>query len=358
MKKLLIFGYTMEMGGAEKALSDTLNYLHDKCEIDLYLLEKKGILLNSIPANVNVYQMKKNLFTYALFRYIPFIRKLVINKIANKKDYGYVFGYMEGRCGTWVSDIKKNLKKYAWIHNDVTKFNIGISDKEARNTYSSVDKVICVSKEAKEKFISKYQIDPNKVEVIYNFIDEDTIIKKSTAFPVKNKVFTFVNVAKMRDQKRQDRLVNAAVYLKAKGYKFQIQLVGDGPNYDKIKSLIEEKQVSDVVKTLGLQENPYPYIKNADYFVLSSYMEGYGIVIKEALFLHTKVITTDVVGPREILLDGKYGLIIPNNDEDIKYAMEDVMKNKEKYKYLEENIKLYHGDNDMIKEKTMKLLDL
>ena len=81
-------------------------------------------------------------------------------------------------------------------------------------------------------------------------------------------------------------------------------------------------------------------------------------LVKEALFLHTKVITTDVVGPREILLDGKYGLSIPNNDEDIKYAMEDVMKNKEKYKYLEENIKSYHGDNDMIKEKTMKLLDL
>ena len=37
MKKLLIFGYTMEMGGAEKALVDTLNYLYDKCEIDFTL---------------------------------------------------------------------------------------------------------------------------------------------------------------------------------------------------------------------------------------------------------------------------------------------------------------------------------
>ena len=98
MKKLLVFGYTMEMGGAEKALVDTLNYLNDKCEIDLYLLEKKGSLMESIPDNVNVYQMKNNILTYALFRYIPLYRKRVINKIANKKDYGYVFGYMEGRC--------------------------------------------------------------------------------------------------------------------------------------------------------------------------------------------------------------------------------------------------------------------
>lgn len=358
MKKLLVFGYTMEMGGAEKALSDTLNYLQDKCEIDLYLLEKKGSLLPTIPKNVNIYQIKNNKIIYALFRYLPFIRKKVINKIANKKDYGYVFGYMEGRCGTWVSDIKKNIKKYAWIHNDVTKFNIGISDKEAKHTYSNVDKVICVSQEAKDKFIEKYHLDSSTIDVIYNFIDEDAIIKKASEFKVNNKVFTFVNVAKMRDQKRQDRLVNAAFYLKEKGYKFNLQLVGDGPNLNKIKNLVKEKNLTDVVSILGLQNNPYPYIKNADWFVLSSYMEGYGIVIKEALFLHKKIITTDVVGPREILLNGKYGLIVPNNDEDIKYTMEDVLVNKDKYQYLDKSLKEYQGDNDIIKEKTMKLLDM
>lgn len=358
MKKLLVFGYTMEMGGAEKALVDTLKYLSDKCEIDLYLLEKKGTLLNSIPKNVNVYQMKNNPITYAIFRFIPFIRKIFINKIASKKDYGYVFGYMEGRCGTWVSDIKKPIKKYAWIHNDVEKFNIGISDKEAKKTYSNVDKVICVSKEAKEIFVKKYGIDSSKVAVIYNFIDTSAIIKKSKEFKIENKVFTFVNVAKMRDQKRQDRLVNAAVYLKNKGYKFNIQLIGDGPNLNKIKEMVNDLAVADVVTVLGLKNNPYPYIKNADYFVLSSYMEGYGIVIKEALTLKTKVITTDVVGPKEILENGKYGIIVPNNDDDIKYVMEEVMNNNEKYKYLEENLKEYQGDNEKIKKETMKLLEM
>lgn len=358
MKKLLVFGYTMDMGGAEKALIDTLNYLHDECEIDLYLLEKKGSLLASIPKNVGVYQLKNNLFTYALFRYIPFIRKIIINKIANKKDYGYVFGYMEGRAGTWVSDIKKDIKKYAWIHNDVTKFDIGISSKEIKKSYSSLTKVICVSNEAREKFIEKYHIDKNKVIVIYNFIDELTISKKALEFPVKNDVFTFVNVAKMRDQKRQDRLVKAAHYLKQSGYKFQLQLIGDGPNLDKIRKLVHDYDVADVVKVLGLKTNPYPYIKNADYFVLSSYMEGYGIVIKEALFLHTKVITTDVVGPREILQDGKYGLIVKNNDEDIMYMMEDVIKNKNKYKYLDKRLDNYKGDNEIIMKETKKLLDM
>lgn len=358
MKNLLVFGYTMEMGGAEKALADTLNYLNEKCEIDLYLLEKKGSLLENIPSNINVYQMKNNLFIYILFRYVPFFRKILINKIANKKDYGYVFGYMEGRCGTWVSDIKKNIKKYVWIHNDVMKFDIGISNKEIVSTYNKVDKVICVSKDARDNFCLKYNIPKSKTEVIYNFIDEKTILKKAKEFKVKNNVFTFVNVAKMRDQKRQDRLVNAAIYLKEKGYDFKIQLIGDGPNLEKITNMVKDNNIEDKVEILGLKTNPYPYIKNADYFVLSSYMEGYGIVIKEALLLKTKVITTDVVGPREILKDGKFGIIVPNDDESLKYIMEDVLINKDKYVYLENELDNYKGDNEEIKNQTLNLLDL
>ena len=358
MKKILVFGYTMEMGGAEKALVDTLNYLNDKCEIDVYLLEKKGSLLNSIPDNVNVYQMKNNIITYILFRFIPFYRKKIINNIANKKDYGYAFGYMEGRCGTWVSDINKKIKKYAWIHNDVMKYDIGISDKEIRKTYNNVDKVICVSNDARDNFCLKYGILKKKTEVIYNFIDEETILKKADEFDVENNVYTFVNVAKMRDQKRQDRLVNAAIYLKEKGYDFKIQLIGDGPNLEKIRAMVKENNVEDKVEILGLKTNPYPYIKNADFFVLSSYMEGYGIVIKEALLLKTKVITTDVVGPREILDNGKYGVIVPNNDESLKYVLEDILKNKNKYRKLENELKKYKGDNEEIKKKTLKLLNL
>ena len=71
MKKLLIFGYTLDMGGAEKALTDTIYYLVPYCDIDLYLLEKTGSLLNNIPNGVNVYQIKKNVFQYTLFRFFP-----------------------------------------------------------------------------------------------------------------------------------------------------------------------------------------------------------------------------------------------------------------------------------------------
>lgn len=358
MKKVLVFGYTMQMGGAEKALSDTLNYLKDYCEIDLYLLDPIGSLMETLPKNVNIYKLKKNIFDYTLFRFVPFYRKRIINKIANKKDYYAALGYMEGRCGTWVADINKKIKKIAWIHNDVSKFDIGISEKEIKNTYSKLDKVICVSKQAKKIFCEKYNINNKKVDVIYNFINEKEILEKADREEIKNNVYTFVNVAKMRDQKRQDRLVKAAKYLKDLGYEFKIQLVGDGPNLEKIINMVKDLGVEDKVEVLGLKTNPYPYIKSADFFVLSSYMEGYGIVIKEALLLKTKVLTTDITGPREILENGKFGIIVPNDDDSIKYKMKEILDDKKKFESYDKILSKYKGDNEIIKKQTLNLLDI
>lgn len=358
MKKLLVFGYTMQMGGAEKVLSDTLNYLKNYCEIDLYLLNPVGSLMNKLPEEVKVYKLKKNIIDYILFRFVPLYRKMAINKIANKKDYYAAFGYMEGRSGTWVSDIKKPIKKYGWIHTDVYKFDIGISDKEAKKTYSNLDKIICVSKDSKKSFCEKYNISTDKVDVIYNYINEEEIIEKSNEEKIDNNVFTFVNVGSLRKPKRQDRLIYASKYLKDLGYEFKIQIIGTGEDEQKLKDLIKKLDVEDKVEMLGLKINPYPYVKSADFFVLSSEVEGYPIVLKEALLLKTKVVATDITGPREVLQNGKYGVIISNDDDSLKYKMKEILDNKKDFDIYDNELLKYESDNEIIKQQTLKLIDI
>ena len=76
-KKILFFGYTMDMGGAEKSLLDTVNFLSDKYDISLYLLDKKGILLKDLSNKVKVYEIKKIFFNiYFLDTYHILERKL------------------------------------------------------------------------------------------------------------------------------------------------------------------------------------------------------------------------------------------------------------------------------------------
>lgn len=357
MKNILIFGYTLEVGGAEKVLVDYINTLNNKYEIDLVLLQKKGEFLEKVPSNVNITVLRKNIFQYIFFRYIPSIRKSVINKIASRKEYDVAIGFFEGRSATWVADIKKKIRKLAWIHNDVNKFDIGISEKEIKDTYSKIDKIITVSEVAKQSFCEKYNFSVDKVDVLYNLIDEENIKEKSYEEVPENKVFTFVNVGKMRPQKRQDRLVEIAKKLKDENYNFKIQIIGNGPEEEKIKELVKEYKVDDVVEILGLKLNPYPYIKNADCVVVSSDFEGYSVAIKEALLLKKAVISTNVSGVSEMFDNGKYGIVTEISTDDLLDKMKKVLNKEIDIKKIEENLESFDCENDKIIKKLTDLIE-
>lgn len=347
-KKLVIFGYTMDMGGAERALINVLNVMKLYFDIDLILIKDTGVLMKDIPTSVNVKRIRNNIFHYILFRYIPFFRKKTIQKLTHKK-YDVAVAFMEGRAATWLIDMNQDCKKIAWIHNDVAKFNIGISDKEIKKTYSNVDRIAIVSEHSKNSFCKKYNISEEKVEVVYNLIDEEDILKKASLEEVKKDKFTFVNVAKMRPQKRHDRLLQAVSILKKEGFDFQLWLVGNGPLEDDIKKMIQKLDIQDYVVLWGLQENPYCYIKQADFFVMSSDHEGYPLTLLESLLLKTPVLTTDVSGAREILNDGEYGIICDVSLEGLTNAMREILK-RQKFSKIEKNLHNYKGANQEIIE--------
>ncbi len=357
MKKIIFFGYTLEVGGAEKVLCDYINVLKDKYEIDLCLLRNIGEFKKDIPKCVNVIELRKNTLSYIPFRYIAPWRKHVINKIINSGNYDVAIGFLEGRSATWVADIEKPIRKLAFVHNDVNKFDIGISEKEILSSYSKLDKIITVSEVSKDSFCSKYGFEKNEVEVLYNLIDEENILEKSKEEIEKNEVFTFVNVGKMRKQKRQDRLVEIAKDLKNEGYKFKIEIIGNGPEEENIKRLIEEHDVSDVVDLKGLQLNPYKYIKNRNAVVVSSDFEGYSIAIKEALLLKKAVISTDVSGVSEMFENGKYGVVTKVETKDLKEKMKDVLDKKIDLRKIEENLEEFDCGNKKIIEKLEKLIN-
>ncbi|MBI3608036.1 MAG: glycosyltransferase family 4 protein [Nitrospirae bacterium] len=67
----------------------------------------------------------------------------------------------------------------------------------------------------------------------------------------------------------------------------------------------------DRLRFVGFQENVFPFIAAMDLFVLASLHEGFGIVLLEAMALERSVIATDVQGPREIILPGETGVLVP-----------------------------------------------
>lgn len=356
-KKLLFFGYTLDMGGAEKVLIDFLKVLKSNYEIDLVLLQAKGVLMKELPEGIRVKQIRKGLLSYILFRFVPFFRKRKINKIANAKDYDVAIGFFEGRSATWVADIKKDIRRIAWVHTDVNFFDIGIPEKEILSSYSKMDAVVFVSEDARNNFIKKYGICSDSAKVLYNLIDQEKIIEMAKEPVEPNDCFTFINVGRMNPAKRQDRLVEIAKLLKAEGFEFKIQILGDGDEAEKIKRFIKEADVCDVVELLGMKTNPYPYVKQADCFVLTSDFEGFGIAVKEALLLRTPIISTAVSGVKELLKNGEYGILCEIDTEQIYSAMRSVLVDEKVLEKICGKIEEFDCSNKDIVDKLIYIIE-
>jgi glycosyltransferase involved in cell wall biosynthesis len=118
-------------------------------------------------------------------------------------------------------------------------------------------------------------------------------------------------------QKRIDRLIQAFAAAVHRGLDANLILLGQGPLQHKLQRLADELGIKSRVFFAGFQPNPYPYIKAASALVMSSDYEGFGMVLLEAMALGTPVISTDCPsGPREILQDGRNGILTPVGDNE------------------------------------------
>jgi glycosyltransferase involved in cell wall biosynthesis len=93
-------------------------------------------------------------------------------------------------------------------------------------------------------------------------------------------------------------------------------ILGEGRQREELLALARELGVADDVSLPGFVRNPYAYMARADVFALTSRWEGAPVVLIEALALGIPVVATDCPsGPREILQDGRYGVLVHMGDE-------------------------------------------
>ncbi|QCQ21183.1 glycosyltransferase [Desulfoglaeba alkanexedens] len=97
----------------------------------------------------------------------------------------------------------------------------------------------------------------------------------------------------------------------------RLVVLGDGPDRSALESLARGLDLAESVSFTGFVANPYPYLRNASVFVLSSIWEGSPNALTEALALGTPVVATDCPsGPREILRGGDVAPLVPMRDPD------------------------------------------
>lgn len=363
MRKIL-FGITsLELGGAERVLVDMVNHFNKNYDITILTLYKNGPFEKEINKNVkivNVFDYEFNSISsikrkmISLRLLFPWSRKRIYKKFTGN-NYDKVIAFLEGPITTLLSYSKDT----AWVHNDISLVfgNSFISKIKKRFNYSiykKYKKLIFVSNHNLKKFEEFYKIN-NKKEVIYNYLDNDLVLKKSKEkidFNFNSDMINFLSVARLVEQKAIDRLIRIHKKLIDNGYKHRIYIVGDGPKREEYQNLIKELNVEDTFILLLSKTNPYPYIKNSDIFCLLSYYEGLPMVLLESMALNKKIFITNTASS-EALKNYSSKIIAENNEEDIYKQMKNIISGEAKF-----NMKTNENNfNESILKSLEKLLE-
>ena len=374
MKKIL-FGITgLTIGGAERVLVDLVNKLSSDYDITIFTIYPKGELEKELNKNIKLKSLYnkpyKELSKIGQKLIAPLKVLLFKNSIYNKKikdNYAEEIAFLEGPITRLFSVKNERAKKIAWIHNDISKvFGQGIKSKIKKHldekVYDKYDSLVFVSKDNLEKFNKTYtnlNVSKEHKKVIYNYIDKERIIKKSNEnidIPFDKNSINFVTVSRLVYQKGIDRLIKVHKKLIESGYRHNFYVIGNGPEKEKLERLIKENNVEKTFHLLGQKENPYPYIRKANYFCLLSRFEGYGMVLEEAKILEKKIIITDTAA-REAVEGYSNKIILENTEEGIYNGLLDVLENnKQEGKTRENEEKKEQYDNSSIIEEVKELI--
>ena len=327
MKKI-VFGITgLTLGGAERVLVDIVNALSNTYDITILTLYGGGAFEKEVSKKVhikNIYSQAREKMSKAqkikvsLSLLCPVTRKKIYKKWI-QGQYDVEVAFLEGPM-TWLFSCVSKAHKIVWVHNDIgVVFGDGTKSKVKKQinekAYRQYQDIVFVSQDNLEKFNQVYPDNTSKKHVIYNYINADTVLKKAqqgTAREMKTDLPSFVQVSRLTDQKAVSRLIDVHKKLIAENKLHRIYIVGDGPLRESLETKIKELHLEDTFILLGARNNPYPYIKKADYFLLASYYEGYPMVLLEAKVLQKPILITDTAA-REVLINYDQSLIVTND---------------------------------------------
>ncbi len=339
-KKILIRIGSLRHGGAEKVLINFLKNLpEDKYDVDLLINLYTGMYIKEVPSWVNLhYLIKGEMITTNKPHEIPvkafrvlyqkmflLFPSLLYKFVLQNKKYDVEIAAIHGMYRELLSSPQKDSKKIIWIQNDI--FNLKEYTPDVIRQLFKFDRILVISNKLKEEMQKVARNDKEKKAVIkiFNPIDKtDTLNKANTAiddYPFSNEIPTFITIGTVYPQKGYDRLLDVHKKLMDEGLKHQIIIIGDGFDYENIQTKLNHLGLQETVKMLGFRSNPYPYLKKADFYVMSSRHEGFPTIIAEALILNKPVVSTDVSGIKDLLQEGKLGIITPNSEDGIYEGM-------------------------------------
>ncbi|WEG11504.1 glycosyltransferase [Pullulanibacillus sp. KACC 23026] len=386
-KKVAFVAINLNVGGTEKALLNMLTVMpKDQFDITLILLENRGEFRNQVPEGVKtiIYDQYPSikavindplpqtvLHTLKQGRILKGIRYFsfyIVQKLWGKKQrlfhelttlapldihecYDVAIAYagpMEFISYLVIEKIKA-AKKIQWIHFDLSKLTIDV--KYWNTMYRKFDNIFAVSKEGKDHLVSCFPEFMNKTETFLNVFSPELILQMAengNGFKDNFKGFRILTVGRLSFEKGQDLIIKVLARLKGEGHCVRWYCVGEGPMRSEYEALIKKYSLEEDFILLGLQTNPYPFMKECDLYVQPSRHEGYCLTLTEAKLFKKPIVATNFAGANEQISNNKTGIIVNFDEEELLTALNRILNDHDHYQRIKANLEkeqiVYRGD--------------
>jgi len=341
--KILIHISQLTSGGAEKVASLMANY---------WVSEHSVTLLTNTSVNTDFFEINDNV-----------IRRSTNFKVSQKNAFIKIKSHIIGLWG--LRDILKEENPDVIIsHNATSNVRILIAtlglnipvivedhNNPALNTitkqpwktlkpfvYALSDRIILLTHDLVQYYPAylhkKVTVIPNPIDIPEHIANSDEVILKKP---------TFISTGNFRYIKGYDLLIEAFSLVVKKHPDWHLTILGDGSERENLMTLSRNLGLTNKIDMPGRVNNPYPILKKADIYVLSSRSEGFPVALCEAMGIGLPCISFDCpTGPSDIIKNGKNGILVEYlNIEKLAQSMIELIENNSlRNKFSKEALKI------------------
>ena len=272
------------------SLINLLNRLdYSFIDVDLIFLKSQANMLNQVPSNVNIidspFDTSKINFFYKF-------------KFRNKYNFSLMYDVGDVKLSEFCINASKNNaiylhKNYRGVYVvDSTYYNF-----VRAHEILKFNKFLFPNEMIKKEFVKLHELYSNQCDVLPYLIDDNHIInlsKVGMSVEKPNHKALFVSVGTLNDRAKNFTLMIKMMQnlIKINNH-VELWIIGDGPDLVNIKMLVKQYGLDNFVKLFGFKNNPYPYMKMADYYLNTSDNYDTSTALIEARVLEKPIISTN-----------------------------------------------------------------
>lgn len=345
----------LETGGAERIVTTIANHLsRDKFEPKILLLRKEGGYLSLVREDVEIIDIKTERIRYSL--------KPILKEIYRRKPDIVFSGF--GEVNAYLSLFIKLFPQVKFIARETNVVSQHVTKKEIRffySFYNNYHQIIAQSDDMMNDLVDNFKISRSKIVKINNPVDFDFINEKllnaSKPECFKYNYKNVVAIGNLSARKGFDNLLK--VFSRLKNENIILHILGDGKDREILHQMKEFLDLKNIIFH-GRQENPYPFLKYADLFILSSRYEGFPNVLLEAGACGTYSLANNCPGGiNEIIqndINGEIGNI--DNHEDFAQKIRLILQQNYDKEWIINSIKSRFSKEIILDNYEKVLLDL